>query len=171
MVIISHKAENELLQAGTEIHQMALEAVDLVVKNDELLDMFYINRDLWPAIKQSWDKKQLDFQGRFDFAWDGINSPKLLEYNADTPSLQIESSILQKKWMNDYQKQQGLSNFHQSNYLEDNIKKFAKKLFDQCGNQNIYSLQNVIPKTLAIITNFIDDENTSVMLFLKNILD
>ena len=51
MVIISHKAENELLQAGTEIHQMALEAVDLVVKNDELLDMFYINRDLWPAIK------------------------------------------------------------------------------------------------------------------------
>ena len=94
MVVISQAAENELLKAGTEVHQMALQAVDLVVKNDELLDMFYINRDLWPAIRHSWAERQLEFQGRFDFAWDGINPPKLLEYNADTPSLLIESSVL-----------------------------------------------------------------------------
>ena len=61
MVVVSERAEKELLGAAIELHQMGLEAVDLVVNNDELLDMFYINRDLWPAIRHSWNKKQLDF--------------------------------------------------------------------------------------------------------------
>lgn len=59
------------MEATFELHNMALEAVDRIVKDDVLLDLFYINRDLWPAIRDSWDKGKLDFQGRFDFAWDG----------------------------------------------------------------------------------------------------
>ena len=55
MVTISQSAETKLLEAGYEIHNMALEAVDLIVNNDTLLDLFYINRDLWPAIKASWN--------------------------------------------------------------------------------------------------------------------
>ena len=30
--------------------------------------------------------------GRFDLAWNGSSDPKLMEYNADTPSVLIESS-------------------------------------------------------------------------------
>lgn len=86
------------MEATFELHNMALEAVDTIVKDDVLLSLFYINRDLWPAIRESWDKGKVDFQGRFDFAWDGKNPPKLLEYNADTPSLQIESSVAEDDW-------------------------------------------------------------------------
>ena len=73
---------------------MALEAVDIVVKDDNLLTLFGINQNLWPAVRYSWQEKQIDFQGRFDFIFDGKEPPKLLEYNADTPSLIIESGNL-----------------------------------------------------------------------------
>lgn len=87
MVKISPDAEKKLTEATYELHNMALEAVDLVVNDDTLLDLFYINQDLWPAIRNSWKKGHTDFQGRFDFAWDGKEAIKMLEYNADTPSL------------------------------------------------------------------------------------
>lgn len=48
-----------------------LEAIDRVVKNDTLLQMFNLDEDLWPIIKKSWQDGLLDFQGRFDFSWDG----------------------------------------------------------------------------------------------------
>ena len=56
MVLMSTKAENQILEASYEIHSMALEAVDLVVNDDALLDLFYINKDLWPAIRSTWKK-------------------------------------------------------------------------------------------------------------------
>jgi len=56
MVLLSQKAEKRILEASYEIHSMALEAVDLVVNDDALLDLFYINKNLWPAIKNSWKK-------------------------------------------------------------------------------------------------------------------
>ena len=80
---------------------MALEAVDRVVNDDTLLTMFNINENLWPIIKKSWKNGQSDFQGRFDFSWDGISPPKMLEYNGDTPSMTIESSVVQAEWFND----------------------------------------------------------------------
>ena len=75
---------------------MALEAVDKIVNDDVLMEMFYINRKLWPAIRKSWANNQTDFIGRFDLSWDGVSPPKLLEYNADTPSLLLESGAVQK---------------------------------------------------------------------------
>ena len=39
--------------------------------------------------------------GRFDFAYDGVNPPKMLEYNADTPTGLIEASIAQWYWLQD----------------------------------------------------------------------
>jgi len=59
--MLSQKAKQEILQASYEMHSMALEAVDLVVNDDALLDLFYINKDLWPAIRTSWNKGQIDF--------------------------------------------------------------------------------------------------------------
>ena len=40
-------------------------------------------------------------QGRFDLVYDGVNPPKMLEYNADTPSIIIESGDLQEGWFKD----------------------------------------------------------------------
>ena len=45
----------------------------------------------------------MDLQGRFDFSWNGTKADniKLLEYNADTPSLQLESGPLSQEWFTD----------------------------------------------------------------------
>lgn len=91
---LSSKAEAEIMEASFELHNMALEAIDKIVDDDTLLTLFYVNSDYWPAIRKSWKEGKKDFQGRFDLAYDGVNPPKLIEYNADTPSLQLESSIL-----------------------------------------------------------------------------
>jgi len=96
--VITPQAEYELLGNTYELHNMCLEAVDKVVKNDTLLEMFMIPRRLWKAVKKSWAENQMDFVGRFDFAWDGKGPAKLLEYNADTPSLLIESGPVQAEW-------------------------------------------------------------------------
>lgn len=86
-VEISAKAEKELLEASYELYNLCLEAVDQIVKDDALLTLFTINEALWPAVRESWDKSNTDFMGRFDLAWDGKNPAKLIEFNADTPSL------------------------------------------------------------------------------------
>ena len=39
-----------------------------------------------------------DFIGRFDFLWDGEGEPKLAEYNADTPTVLVESAAAQRQW-------------------------------------------------------------------------
>ena len=42
--------------------------------------------------------------GRFDIAWGGASSgsaPKLLEYNADTPTSLVEAAVVQWQWMED----------------------------------------------------------------------
>ena len=51
-------------------------------------------------IRQSWEDDDLSLYGRFDFAFvDGV--PKLLEFNADTPTTLIESSLVQWYWKED----------------------------------------------------------------------
>lgn len=91
MAKISGKGEKEILEASWVLHNMCLELVEKVVNDDNLLKLFHVNENLWPAIKKSWSNNRQDFIGRFDLSWDGINPPKMLEYNADTPSLLLES--------------------------------------------------------------------------------
>ena len=71
---------------------MCLEIVEEIINDDNLLKLFHINEVLWPAVRKSWNTNQGDFLGRFDFAWDGRGPPKMLEYNADTPSVLVESA-------------------------------------------------------------------------------
>ena len=113
---------------------MALEAVDLVVNDDALLELFQIPQYFRKAVKTSWQHGQPDFQGRFDFSWslktDGEDNmttpisgknwqPKMLEYNADTPSLQLESGVISRDWFQQKYPEQAKSGaWHQSNYLD-----------------------------------------------------
>jgi glutathionylspermidine synthase len=108
---------------------MSLEVVDRVVKDDNLLSMFSINKDLWPMIKRSWQEGKMDFQGRFDFAWDGVNPPKMLEYNADTPSMMIESSVIQAEWFSDTGDQYTQS---QTNMMKDLMEQALRRIDSQC---------------------------------------
>ena len=47
---------------------------------------------------ESWQRHQPDLLGRFDLLVSPGNAPKLLEYNADTPTLLLEASVVQADW-------------------------------------------------------------------------
>ena len=100
-ISLSQEADEIMMAATFKMHNMILTAVDEVVKDDKLLSLFNINKQLWPAIRFSWQNRQVDMQGRFDWIFDGEKQPKLLEYNADTPSMIIESGSLQNQWFLD----------------------------------------------------------------------
>src|SRR5205823_4043145 len=52
-------------------------------------------------IEQSWEADEKSLYGRFDLSWDGSGDPKMLEYNADTPTALLEASVVQWYWMKD----------------------------------------------------------------------
>jgi glutathionylspermidine synthase len=50
---------------------------------------------------RAWQAREPSLYGRFDFAWDGVNPPILLEYNADTPTALYEAAVVQWRWLVD----------------------------------------------------------------------
>lgn len=61
-------------------------------------DMLGIPASVWPLIVRSWERDEMSLYGRMDLRWDGHGAPKLLEYNADTPTSLFESSVVQWEW-------------------------------------------------------------------------
>ena len=52
-----------------------------------------------PSILRSWERDDFSLYGRFDLSFDGASPPKLLEYNADTPTALVEASVVQWFWL------------------------------------------------------------------------
>jgi glutathionylspermidine synthase len=52
-----------------------------------------------PVIHASWERDDFSLYGRFDLAFDGRTPPKLLEYNADTPTSLVEAAVAQWFWL------------------------------------------------------------------------
>lgn len=50
-------------------------------------------------IERTWDADTPSIYGRFDLSYDGQSPPKLLEYNADTPTALYEAAVVQWKWL------------------------------------------------------------------------
>ena len=92
----------EKLESATDIlHQMCLEAVQHVIDTD-LFGVFGITEPwLINAIKLSWEKEPPSIYGRFDLVYTGKDEPKLLEYNADTPTALLEAAVVQWHWLKD----------------------------------------------------------------------
>jgi glutathionylspermidine synthase len=91
---------DELEQASQELHAMCLEAVDQVIRRGRL-GQLGIPDNFWHAIAHSWAQREPSLYGRFDLAYDGISAPKMLEYNADTPTSLLESAVAQWYWLED----------------------------------------------------------------------
>ena len=85
----------------SEIHQMCLQAVDLVSSSEELLEKFRIPKHTWDFVRESWKSGQPSLYSRLDLAWDGSSPAKLLENNADTPTSLYEAAFFQWIWLED----------------------------------------------------------------------
>ena len=92
-------AEIEELEAATNtLHEMCLQAVQVVL-DDDRFEEFQIPVAFREWIRTSWENDEPTVYGRFDFAWDGRTPPKLLEYNADTPTGLFEAAVVQWQWL------------------------------------------------------------------------
>ncbi|PYE56437.1 glutathionylspermidine synthase family protein [Deinococcus yavapaiensis] len=91
---------DELEEATNELHRLSLIAVEHVVRENRFgeLGMTPLAAEL---ARRSWDHRAPPIYGRMDLAYDGVNAPKLLEYNADTPTALLEASVAQWAWLED----------------------------------------------------------------------
>ncbi len=96
-------AEIDEIEAATEnLEQMALALVDHVVQTgEEALERLRVPRVAWEAIAASWHAGEKNLYGRFDLAYGGEGPPKLLEYNADTPTALFEAAVVQWDWLHE----------------------------------------------------------------------
>lgn len=91
--------EIERIETATNVlHAMCIEAVECVLEDDRL-DEFDIPSSFHAWIRESWERDDPTLFGRFDLAWDGTGDPKLLEYNADTPTSLFEAAVVQWDWL------------------------------------------------------------------------
>jgi glutathionylspermidine synthase len=90
----------QIEKASATLYTMCLEVVERVISN-RLYDDFMIPEPYREWIEWSWRNRQPSLYGRFDLAFNN-GDIKLLEFNADTPTLLLESSVIQWKWLQDY---------------------------------------------------------------------
>jgi len=87
-------------EVTADMHQLCLKAADEAMRS-KLFAQFAIPEDFHELVAQSWQRRDDTLYGRFDFSWDGEGEPKLLEYNADTPTSLLEASVVQWQWLED----------------------------------------------------------------------
>lgn len=96
----SSKQIDQIESATEELHAMSLAAVEHVIKNEKLASLGF-PKAAHQIIHDSWEKREQTLYGRFDLAYDGVTPPRMLEYNADTPTSLLESAVAQWYWLKD----------------------------------------------------------------------
>jgi glutathionylspermidine synthase len=94
-------AEVDAIEAATyQLDEMCLEAVGQVIEAGRLGE-FDIPEPYHDWVARSWGEDEHTIYGRFDLCYDGTGPPKLLEYNADTPTALLEAAVIQWFWLQD----------------------------------------------------------------------
>src|SRR3954451_5555498 len=91
---------DQLELAANTLHEMCLELVQEVI-DEKMYGLFLIPKEFEELVAKSWNDDEPSIYGRFDLAYDGTGAPKLLEYNADTPTALVEASVAQWFWLQD----------------------------------------------------------------------
>lgn len=92
---------DEIYRATEVLNEMCLEAVQHII-DDGLYEELEIEPELAGLIEKSWKESHFSLYGRFDLAYTGDRPPKLLEYNADTPTALIEAALIQWNWKEEH---------------------------------------------------------------------
>lgn len=93
------ESQIDLLEDATNaLHHMYVQAVAHVVKTGDYARLG-IDDIAAKQIEDSFGRQTPSLYGRFDLCFDGINPPKLYEYNADTPTALFEASVAQWYWL------------------------------------------------------------------------
>ena len=108
--------------AAAEVYELCLKAVQHVIDH-KLYAQFKIPAYIIPYLEAEWERESPAIYGRFDFSYNGTGEPKLLEFNADTPTSLFEASVVQWHWLQDYN-----AKHDQFNSLHDKLIDYWKYL-------------------------------------------
>lgn len=92
-----------LEEATNEAYRMYCEAARFIIEDyPEFMErILNIPLEVCGRIRESWEADELSLYGRFDFMMDKDGIPKILEFNADTPTSLLEASVIQWQWKED----------------------------------------------------------------------
>ncbi|MFS7248054.1 glutathionylspermidine synthase family protein [Rahnella inusitata] len=130
----------EIEDATADIHQMCLKVVERVVGDDALMAKFQIPKHVWEFVRSSWRTQQPSLYSRLDLAYDGVNPPKLLENNADTPTSLYEAAFFQWLWLED---QIAAGNLPQDADQYNSLQEKLIERFAELKNQHGFSLLHI----------------------------
>lgn len=136
----------DLLESvSDELNHMCLHAVATVIEQRRFAE-FHIPEAYHAMIVRSWQREAVSLYGRFDLVWDGSETPpKLLEFNADTPTSLYEASVVQWQWLNEMFPQAD-----QFNSIHEKLLSAWQKVQQSLGRK-IY---------FAVVRDSIEDEGT-----------
>lgn len=89
-----------LEKAANTLHFLCIDAAEAVIENNWWARLG-IPEIAVPNILRSWERDDFSLYGRFDLSFDGVTPPKMLEYNADTPTALVEAAVAQWFWLQD----------------------------------------------------------------------
>ena len=98
--VFSMSEVRRIEDATRELHALCLEAAEAVIVAKRYAELA-IPPLAVPLIEASWEADAPSLYGRFDLSYDGRGEPKMLEYNADTPTSLVEAAVAQWYWLED----------------------------------------------------------------------
>lgn len=99
-LVFTLEAAEVLEDAANELHALCRHACGEIVRRG-WWERLAIPEPAIGMVQTSWLVSDPALYGRFDLAWDGSGTPKLLEYNADTPTSLLEAAVIQWQWLED----------------------------------------------------------------------
>lgn len=156
LIKISEQEAKAYYDAANTLYEMYEGATEYVMKN-ELFDSLDIPKKLIPQIKKSWKyERQNHLYGRFDLSGgiDGLPI-KLIEFNADTPTLLVESTLVQLMLLED--------NLLTHNTQFNNIYEYVSRKFKKMAE----SKKGVYSRILFTCVEGNDEEKQTVKLIEK----
>lgn len=84
--------------AVTHLQERYIEATEHIIRN-RMYESLRIESEFFDLAVRSWEADEPSIYGRFDLVVNGVDPPRLLEYNADTPTSLLEASVVQWLWL------------------------------------------------------------------------
>ncbi|KAI9144912.1 hypothetical protein BKA69DRAFT_643339 [Paraphysoderma sedebokerense] len=130
------------------LHSLCLSAIPSILESrDTLSHYFQLPEIFHEYFISSWIHHQNNdgmdtLYGRFDLAFDENNVPKMLEYNADTPTSLIEAAVVQREWALDCFN----GDSKQWNQIEDSLISTWSKLHSRYSRLRLDRTENMVDR-------------------------
>jgi len=89
---------DELELATATLYDLCCQATETVIRSNRFAELS-IPAQFREYIIRSWEEDEPSLYGRFDLCYAGSGPPKMLEFNADTPTALLEAAVVQWFWL------------------------------------------------------------------------